>query len=184
MMFSPIFPSLSWIPDLNLKSFFSHRKSWMISLHHILNTLWCHLILKEHFALRLLAYFWFQKVEWEVEYSAIRSLSFRTSSQFGFRTQASCLLLRLGLKLSFLIKLTFRAGSGDLDVSLSYAAGLSISLHSPYMFMPLQHIKNVCLLSLLGFVFCPHAWWCLSVWFAKSLLLLKESSSSLPSPST
>lgn len=46
------------------------------------------------------------------------------------------------------MKFTFRAGSGDLEVSPSYAAGL-LTMHWAflYMFMPLQHVINVCLLS-------------------------------------
>jgi len=44
-----------------------------------------------------------------------------TSCQFGFRNLTPSLTLRLGLKLSFLIKLIVRDGSGDQYTSLDYA---------------------------------------------------------------
>jgi len=45
-----------------------------------------------------------------------------TSCQFSFRKQTPCLPLRLGLKISSLIKLIVRDGSGDPETSHSYAA--------------------------------------------------------------
>jgi len=45
-----------------------------------------------------------------------------TSCQFGFRKQTPSLPLRLGLKLSFLIKHIVSDGSGDPETSHSYAA--------------------------------------------------------------
>ncbi|MEY6618797.1 hypothetical protein AB8Y00_15140, partial [Listeria monocytogenes] len=62
------------------------------------------------------------KVEWEAEPSVFRPLFCGTSFQFGFRRQTLSLLSRLGLKLSFLLKHIVRAGPGDPESSLSYAA--------------------------------------------------------------
>ena len=62
------------------------------------------------------------KVEWEAEPSVFRPLFYGTSFQFGFGRQTLSLLSRLGLKLSFLLKHIVRAGPGDPESSLSYAA--------------------------------------------------------------
>ncbi|MGL4878619.1 hypothetical protein, partial [Paraclostridium dentum] len=75
-----------------------------------------HIILADHFDLRMQAYLWFPefpKVEWEAEPLAIKLLSCGTSSQLRLGKQTSSLLLSLGLKPSSLIKLI---------VSYSYAA--------------------------------------------------------------
>ena len=62
------------------------------------------------------------KVEWEAEPSAIRLLSHGTIFQFWSGRQTPSLRLRVGLKLSFLIKLIVRADQAHLGSALSYAA--------------------------------------------------------------
>jgi len=64
----------------------------------------------------------FLKVDREPEPSVIRPLSCGTNYQSGFRKQTHSLPLRLGVKLSLLIKLIVRDGSGDPEASHSYAA--------------------------------------------------------------
>ena len=70
-------------------------------------------------------YWWFLqylKVEREAEPSAIRLLSCGTISQIRSEGQTPSLCLRVGLKLSSLIKLIVRSDLTHLGSALSYAA--------------------------------------------------------------
>lgn len=102
----------------------------------------------------------------------LSGLSHGSSSQFGFKRRTPSILLRLSLKLSFFIKLTVWAGSGDPEPSLSYAArsshcccrtscdemstsSLLTSFHSPNIYAPLQHV--ITFLHSRSFSLPPHA---------------------------
>jgi len=96
----------------------------MTKVHHILNISLLDIFSTEHFALKLQVYLWFPEflnVECEAEPSVIRPLSCGTSCQYmsGKQTPSLSPTLRLGLKLSFLIKLIVRDGSGDPETSHS-----------------------------------------------------------------
>ncbi|KAL4007319.1 hypothetical protein ACER0C_001171 [Sarotherodon galilaeus] len=58
----------------------------------------------------------------DITSSKVRGASISAAVEFGFGRQTLSLLSRLGLKLSFLLKHIVRAGSGDPESSLSYAA--------------------------------------------------------------
>lgn len=63
-----------------------------------------------------------RRTEWEAEPFSFQAPLCGTIAQFGFRRPTSFLLLRLGLKISFLIKLILRSGSGDPESSISQTA--------------------------------------------------------------
>ena len=99
--------------DLFICNISSASKLSMIRLHHILKSLEYLMYLREHCAPRMQVYLWVLvslKLEQEAEPSAIRLLSCGTIFQIWSRGQTPCLHLRVGLKLSFLIKLIVRAG--------------------------------------------------------------------------
>lgn len=97
----------------------AHKRLFQHSVILCIFTSWCHIILTEHFSLRLQAYLWFLeflKVDCEAEPSAVGPLVCRTSLDSGDR---HTLLLGLGFKLSFLIKIFFlrRFNNGNCFMS-------------------------------------------------------------------
>uniref|UniRef100_A0A669B839 Reverse transcriptase domain-containing protein n=1 Tax=Oreochromis niloticus TaxID=8128 RepID=A0A669B839_ORENI len=125
---SPVLASLHWLPvksRIEFKILLLTYKVLNNQAPSYLNDLVVPYHPIEHFALALQAYLLFLeylKVEWEGEPSVFRPLFCGTSFQFGFGRQILSPLLRLGLKLSFLLKHIVRAGPGDPESSLSYAA--------------------------------------------------------------
>lgn len=91
------------------------------------------------------------KVEWVVERSAFRPLICRTSSQFGFRRQTACLLLRLCLKCSFLTKLL----SGDTESSLTYTAIVLSFYIATTKLLSMMHVSSFLTFSFFIFFFNP-----------------------------
>lgn len=101
-----------------LKSFYSHTKSWIIRPHGTVRRS-LDIIPTEHFTLRLQAYLW---VPGFLKGGRAFSCQWNQHLVWIQGKQTLSLFLRLVLKLSIFIKFTVRAESGDFVPSLRYTA--------------------------------------------------------------